>query len=557
MTPRSKRPWLVLLPLGIVTLVVLGEVLPWMLREESKYGLPGAVRASGTWWLVPLSVGSAVVWLLVLWWALHHLIFQLASLGPTMQPSQAGGERMGAESVETSRVRFAVLYLTCDDFLPESCRTCMRQVYPPDDFKVWICDDSRTNDYRAEVDAFAAASSEVEVHRRSDRTGYKAGNLNHAFTHVARGQCDWVVIVDADGVLPSNYLAELKELILGQPPEVAFVQASRGPLSPLSPDSEGRVAAATPFQEALEIEVSVISERDMPCRERHGFFPFQGHGGAIRASAWECVQGFPLLVSEDYGFSMAARNHGLLGVRAEQVRSWEEHPADFGAFLVRLCKFAGGAAELLRRSFPRFLAGRASWIEKLDAGMLLATYPLMPLGLANLVASTYVCSYLWEQQLRPPLTPRLPYLFLGMLLLALPIGASVTRTGGQAVRHWFWALAIYEAALPLAALAFVLGLFTSPTFHRTPKRGQLSARHPVAGVVVCLGGVGAVALAWVWGSPFSLLLGAVGASCILFPVCRFLHEEATWRGLLSRTLVYVPGGLFVGGLVRMWLWATS
>jgi cellulose synthase/poly-beta-1,6-N-acetylglucosamine synthase-like glycosyltransferase len=442
-----------------------------------------------------------------------------------------------------------VLCPTRDDFLPACCRSCVDQDYPADSFRVVVCDDSETPAFRDAVDRFCAPRPAVGCVRRPDRAGHKAGNLNHAFDSEAAGRCDWVLIVDADQLLPPNFLAELAPVLASRPPGVAFVQAGREPLPEVGPDG-----ATNPFQQALQAEILLFSERDMASRTEYGLLPFLGHGGAVRESAWRQLGGFPPVVSEDYAFSLAARERGLWGERADHVRSAEGFPQDFGAFVVRVGKFAAGAGELWL-NLPRFWVSGARATEKWDLLMLLGTYALAPLVLVNLVASAYLCHVLWSEAL-PVLPPRLPYLFLGMFLLSLAVLVSVAPSWGRAVRQRFWAQAVYGAALPVMAWRFVRSLGRRPGFQRTPKVAGTSPKLRLTGALVCASGLAGLAAAWAWWSPFSPILASAAGAQALFPVYQWLHEGGV-RGWVSRRLVYLPGLAFLSGLVWMWSWATS
>ena len=526
----SKNPILVLVP-PVVLLFVLGfEVIPWLPRRS---------RQDFVW--AVLSWGSAVLWILTLWWALHHLTFQLVALIPRRSRPAA--------KPPANPVRVVVLYPTCDDFLPGCCRSCVEQEYPPNAFRVVVCDDSETPIFRDAVDQFCAPRPAVCCVRRPDRGGHKAGNLNHAFKAVAAELWDWVLIVDADQLLPPTFLAELAPVLAAQPPGVAFVQAGREPLPETSPDG-----TTNPFQRALQAEILLFFERDMACRPGFGLLPFLGHGGAVRTAAWKELDGFPPVVSEDYAFSLAARERGLWGERVDEVRSAEGFPQDFGAFVVRVGKFAAGAGELWLR-LPRFWLSGASLTEKWDLLMLLGTYALVPLVLVNLVVSAYLCHVLWAEAL-PVLPPRLPYLFLGMFLLSLSVVVSVAPSWGQAVRLRFWAQAVYGAALPVMAWGFVRSLVRRPGFHRTPKAAGSSPKLRFTGALVCAGGLAGLGAACVWWSPFSPILAAATGAQALFPVCQWLHEDSV-RGRVIRQLIYLPGVSFLVGMVWMWFWATS
>jgi cellulose synthase/poly-beta-1,6-N-acetylglucosamine synthase-like glycosyltransferase len=536
----EKNPLLIAVAPAIMLSLTWWWIIPWW---RSQYvTLPE---------LFPYFLVSAAVWFMVTWWALHQLVFQLAALWPVQLAE--------VPQTPTEPVRFAVFYLACDDFIEECCRSCLEQNYPQDAYQVAICDDSRTDLYESAVRAWCARHPRVRHVRRSSRRGYKAGNLNHAFRQVARDRCDWVVIVDADQVLPQNFLADMAPFLVAQPPEVAFVQAGRDPLPPevqLAPSASSTVLKETPFQRVLQADLRLFVERDMACRRRFGFFPFLGHGGAIRQSAWKALRGFPHRVSEDYAFTLKANQHGYHGERIDHVRSWEVYPHDFGAFLVRFSKFARGAAELLRLSFPCFLKAQGSVTEKWDALMLIGTYALMPLIVVNVFLSTFLCRQLWSQQYSV-LEPRLPYLFLGMALLSFPVLMSINPLVGRAVQHWFWAFAVYTGALPLAAGNFLVHLVKQPVFRPTPKPGQESPRFRTTTILTILLGLAGIILAWHWWSPFSFILAAAASAWLLFPSHFFLHVESSWPARLARTLVYVPGLTFLCGLFAMWLWATS
>ena len=71
--------------------------------------------------------------------------------------------------------RFLLLYCTCNDFNAKALSECRKQNYP--NFKTVILDDSSDPQYKKEIDRYRFHHRNVEVVRRTDRTGYKAGNL--------------------------------------------------------------------------------------------------------------------------------------------------------------------------------------------------------------------------------------------------------------------------------------------------------------------------------------------------------------------------------------------
>jgi cellulose synthase/poly-beta-1,6-N-acetylglucosamine synthase-like glycosyltransferase len=525
---RPGKSWLlVVLPFALTAAVLWVVVYPWMQRvdlEDPTFATYARI--------------NSVIWLLILWWSLHQLIFQVAALLKVTEPH--------GPPVFDADASFAIFYLTCDDFDPVACDSCLSQDYHPARFKVLICDDGNDPQIRSEIDRFAAAHPRVRLLRRPDRKGYKAGNLNHAFSSQECGEVDWIVLVDADQSLPGGYLINLGRALADQPEHIAFAQTGHDPWG-----DDG--STQTTFQEALEAEIRLFYERDLSLRQKCGFLPALGHGLAVRSSSWRALGGFPELVSEDYAFSLAVSSSGLRGIYLEEIRSRETFPKDFNAFVVRLRKFAGGSAELLRKVVWRFLLGRASIVEKVDFMMLILWYPLLPLLLLNGFLSAYVCHRWWALRVSA-LHPVLPYLFLSMFFLTVPVIVSGTRTSLSAVRYWFWSTAVYSAALPMASWHFVLHLFREPTFERTPKREGETPRLVLASTITAALGVIAIALSLLWWSPFTPVLAAYGAAYSACPIFPALHKQCV-VGRLARLIVWMPGTLFLVALYTMWAWA--
>jgi hypothetical protein len=263
---------------------------------------------------------------------------------------------------------------------------------------------------------------------------------------------------------------------------------------------------------------------------------------------------FPEVVSEDFAMSLELRNQGLIGIYAESIQSWESFPRSFGAFLVRFRKFAGGTAELYRQFLGRFLLGPATFTEKLDLAMMVGWYALMPLVIFNGYLSAYVCHRLWQLRISA-LHPALPYVFVSMFLLNVPVVYTAAPTVFHAAQHWLWSSAIYGACLPIAAVRFLWHFFFGkpPQFDRTPKDGP----EPGIGTATCVSmvllGLATVGLAVHWYSPFTPVLMGLGVSYLCVPAYTRLNESSVW-GAIARLLVLVPGSFYLYALWEMWSW---
>lgn len=297
--PPQKSSVLVLFSPCLLLFLLIVWVIPWLLdRTDSSRSY------------IVVSWTSGALWAVILWWALHHLVLQVVSV------FQSGHERHRPLRASVSKTpRFLVLYMTCDDFSEECCRSCNDQEYPADRFEVIICDDSSPN-YRKQIEDFRVRHSSIGYIARENRVGFKAGNLNNALKHQPESSCDWVVIVDADQKLPTDYLSKLAPAVRDIPPNVGFVVTGRDPLSEETVREPEGNPFASPFQRIMAPEIRLFIDFDISVRGRFGFVPFLGHGGAVREAIWRDVGGFPLVVSEDFAFSLSARNPWISGSSA-------------------------------------------------------------------------------------------------------------------------------------------------------------------------------------------------------------------------------------------------
>ena len=247
----------------------------------------------------------------------------------------------------------AVLYTTCNDFDAASARSCVALEYPR--FTVYLLDDSSDLQVRARVDAFAEAHiGRVVVVRREDRVGFKAGNLNHALANIAHEPL--FAVVDADEILPRDFLARLVPRLLADP-KCGFVQANH----------RSRRNAGSQLARDMGIGVDIHWKWYQPLRNDYGFVMFLGHGAVLRRACWTQVGGFPHIVSEDLGYAIAIRELGYKGLFAEDVVCLEEFPDDVRAFRVRHVKWTRGTCEFLRHwSWRLIRAPRVTLPEKLD-----------------------------------------------------------------------------------------------------------------------------------------------------------------------------------------------
>ena len=251
------------------------------------------------------------------------------------------------------RIPVAILYTTCNDFSETSAESCVQVNYP--NYKVYILDDSSDLDAIHRIDKFATRfPDKVQVVRRRDRRGFKAGNLNHGLREVAHEPL--FAIVDADEILPSNFLNKLVPKIQADP-NCGFIQANHR----CEPESD------VLLKRDMRVGIDIHWKWYQPLRNKYGFVMFLGHGALLRRSCWKLVGGFPEIVSEDLAYAFAIREHGYYGAFAEDVVCIEEFPETVRAFRIRHVKWTRGTCELLSKYFRKIaFSKKVPLIEKLD-----------------------------------------------------------------------------------------------------------------------------------------------------------------------------------------------
>lgn len=97
--------------------------------------------------------------------------------------------------------RAALLYLTCNDAMPEALSRLDNQTYK--NLTIFVLDDSTDERYQALVDSYG-----YETVRRQHRRGAKAGNLNH-WLSLYGDQFEYFVVLDNDGILKNTFIENM------------------------------------------------------------------------------------------------------------------------------------------------------------------------------------------------------------------------------------------------------------------------------------------------------------------------------------------------------------
>ncbi|MCM8814332.1 MAG: glycosyltransferase [Candidatus Omnitrophica bacterium] len=385
---------------------------------------------------------SIVVFALLLNFLGFYTMYHLVIIFFACRTRSAAPDRL-LQNTETDQAqpRVALLYTTYNDFQEAAVQSCLKQRY--DNFHTFILDDSTDPSFIQRVDTFAARYAErVTVIRRRERTGYKAGNINHAMRNISG--YEYFSISDADTRLPPDYLTAL--LPYFQDERIAFAQANQA----LNP------AQDSAFARHLGYQIRLHCDFYMKTKNRYGFVMFYGHGALLRTDVYRQVGGFPEIATEDLAYSLLVRLRGYEGIYASEVVCYEDFPPTYPQYRRRNEKWIRGTSQCLQRYFPAFARAReVSWMEKVDV-LSAALLLLLPLPFVSLLLCVGVLLPLFYTHFR-----------FQAAMFQMPLGFEQTplklilETNGNLFWRWdyfiFFLLSLVGSILPA-----IVGVFQEP-----------------------------------------------------------------------------------------------
>ena len=269
-------------------------------------------------------------------------------------------EKIINTDVSDANDRILLLYCTCNDFDGTSLEKSMKQNYQ--NFRTVILDDSNNEIYKQEIDEFAKKFS-IEVVRRDNRVGFKAGNINNYLMNPEiKNTYDYVVILDSDEIIPQNFITESLKYFKAYS-NIGIVQANH-----ISTRNRNF------FMKLFHIGVNSHWPTYQTMKHFYGFSTMLGHGAMIKRECYESAGGFPNLVAEDLCLSIEARNCGYYVAFAPNIICEEEYPIDYVAFKKRHSKWTQGNLEFIKKYTKKIAKAKMKWYEKMD--IVLFTYNL-------------------------------------------------------------------------------------------------------------------------------------------------------------------------------------
>ncbi len=346
--------------------------------------------------------------------------------------------------------------------------------WPRARLEVQVLDDS-TDETRGIVDRscarYRAAGLDVQVRRRDDRRGFKAGALTAGMQH-ARGEL--LAIFDADFAPAPDFLTRVVPHF--RDPRLAFAQGSWSHLN-------RRTSLLTRVQ-AMLLDAHFFFEHTVRCREGL-YLCFSGTAGFWRRSAIDDAGGWQAdTLIEDADLSYRAQLRGWRGLHLPDVVVPCELPDEVHAWKSQQERWAKGNVQVARKLLVPILRGNGTRIAKLDALCHLTAncnFPLVVLMALLFVPEMLVRGVAPHLVLFDAVVVSINVVS-GGLYVTLGQREAARITGTRGPLHVVWALGALGLALSIAqAYAVITGCFTHDRrFLRTPKAGNGDPRRSYA-----------------------------------------------------------------------------
>lgn len=485
--------------------VCLAQLLPAVAGEPWRRGLIIALLSLNTAILAALWLGS-----------IKDLVFSLAyalrrkALVRALQRQAAEGERALAEAAEPLP-RVLLLYCTCNDFNEQALSRCRRQKYG--NCKTVILDDSTDPAYKRAAAKYALHHSNVEVVRRQDRSGYKAGNLNNYLR--GRSDYDYFVVLDSDEVIPPDFISKALRYFAADE-NCGAVQARHVA-------SEGK----NMFQRLLGRSVAGNGRTVQVIKNFYGANALLGHGMMISRRCYQRAGGFPHVVAEDISFAVEIRNAGLSILYAPDIECSEEFPSSYLALKKRQCKWTQGNLEYMKRYSGQIFSAKMAWFEKADIILSHYSLPVVPVLSFLLTVCTVALGFLGY----PVIGYALAVYAVMLLFLCSPMLPDLFLCRGKTnflllVPYFIVNVATYASLAPMMLRTVALGLLgKKAVFLITPKgEGRTTVKQALAGTwgsVAFALAVGGMAL-WACGSILPVIF--IFAGCLAAPFLALLSD---------------------------------
>ena len=249
--------------------------------------------------------------------------------------------------------------------------------YPKDKIQVQLLDDSTDRDLLHEdelmVESYVRKGHDIQLIHRTDRKGYKAGALNNGLRQ-AKGE--YVVVVDADTISPSNFLKDLVPLF-SEDEKLAFVQTKC--------DYSDRWFNWVTESSAVERDMHYLVEQ--PAKNWYNLLPnFSGKAGMWRRAVLDKYGWDETVITEDIELSYRVQIDGWKSIYLHNPTCLIELPPSLTALKAQQKRWTAGFAQSFRKLWRSVIrTPRLSTFQKMETLIFLSTPVTHIIALAAIV----------------------------------------------------------------------------------------------------------------------------------------------------------------------------
>ncbi len=357
-----------------------------------------------------------------------------------------------------SEPRVLLLYCTCNDFNAEALTKSRKQTYS--NFTTVILDDSKDPQYRKQINRYVATHTNIKVVRRSDHSGYKAGNINHYLQGLT--EYDYFVILDSDEIIPPDFIVKTLKYF-HYDPHCGAVQARHT-----------ATKGSNVFQRLMGLSVGSNGTTVQVIKNFYGANALIGHGMIISRECYEKTGGFPLVVAEDISFAVKIKDAGFNIIYAPNILCHEEFPVNYVSLKKRQCKWTQGNLEYMKKFGHEINQCKMSWFEKLDLKLSHYSLPIVPM-MSFLLA---VCTILLGLLGYPIIHYSLLIYIIMIIFLCSPMIPDLfvyqkSKNVLLLIPYFITNIITYASLEPMMLKTITLGLFgKKAVFLVTPKQSE-------------------------------------------------------------------------------------
>ncbi len=450
----KKKPtlYVVVLCLWTVCVGVLVASLAWTATK-----IPHPLGGKGVAVICLLATNTLALALLWLG-SIKDFVFSCAYALAHKNMQKAYQQLEKQAQLPTTSPRFVLLYCTCNDFNATALLQSSHQHY--DNYKTVILDDSTKQCFVEEIDDFVATHAHFELVRRNGRQGYKAGNLNNYLA--GRTDYDYFVVLDADEIIPPNYLPKVLKYF-AYDKHCGAVQARHTA-------TEGENV----FQQLLGLSVGSNGQTVQVVKNFYGANALLGHGMTVSRTCYQKTGGFPHVVAEDISFAVEVKNAGMNVLYAPDILCYEQFPNNYVALKKRQCKWTQGNLEYMAKYNKDISKCPMTWFEKLDVRISHYSLPVVPMLGLLLTTCTIALGFLGY----PIIAYSLGVYMLMLLFLASPLIPDLfvyrkSKKFALLLPYFVVTVCTYASLAPMMIRTVVLGLLGKrAVFLVTPKQSK-------------------------------------------------------------------------------------